>query len=281
MRTVLVLSDDTDESDLLAKALGLFGRWHVEVMVPDVGSSLGANGDKVEARSLDANAPGALPDLVIVDMEMANALAVVERARALWPACALVLRSGREPSELGLAGRLAGAVGFLHEDIDARDLSDEVEHLLALVGLAQAVLGEPGPAAPGSAEDEIRRRLAADPRSAGDARRVIKESLSSWGLERYSDDAALLVTELVTNAVSHVGSEVEVRVVLRAGAVRVEVTDFSPHGTLSPSAATDDAEGGRGLAIVETLASRWGVCTATGGKTVWFELDGPLPGKKN
>jgi len=268
VKTVLILSDDQDERDLLSRALERGAGWKVTV-APDGISPPGAS----SAGSPQANPP----DVVIVDLELPDAIQVAERWRAGAPQSALVLRSGREPGEVALAGRLSGAVGVLHDDLDARLLGEELGRLISLVGVAESAIGQWRAAAPvaGSASDigRVSQRLAAHPRSAGEARRALRASLALWDLDALSDDAALLVTELVGNAVSHVGSEVEVSVALRRDVLRVEVADFSPGGAIVASHASDDAEGGRGLAIVESLASRWGVTTHSTGKIVWFELD--------
>ncbi len=83
--------------------------------------------------------------------------------------------------------------------------------------------------------------------------------------------AQLLVSELVTNAVVHARSDVTVVLSLTVHALRIEVSDDDP---TCPQArdAHDSATGGRGLRIVDTVASRWGVLRHDGGKTVWFEL---------
>lgn len=281
MRTVYVMSDDQDERDLLSKALGRDGNWHVAPPPPGLaGQWLRAQARRGNGKATNGK-PAVRPDVAIIDLEMQGALSMAERARSSWPGCAIVLRSGRAPDELSLAGRLSGAIGFLHEDLDALVLSQELEHLLALVQLAGSAISGPAPAdgGPQTTDDArpdlgtMKHRLAAHPRSAGEARSAVAASLRTWSLDSFTDDAALLVTELVSNAVSHAGSEVEVSVLLRPDAVRVEVADFSPVGKVEAVPAADDAEGGRGLGIVESLASRWGVITHADGKTVWFELD--------
>lgn len=88
-----------------------------------------------------------------------------------------------------------------------------------------------------------------------------------------TDVVALLVSELTTNAMVHGEGHVSVRIVARKTGVRVEVGDASP---AVPARRTPDldAEGGRGIALVEALASSWGVeLSVPSGKTVWFELD--------
>ncbi len=86
------------------------------------------------------------------------------------------------------------------------------------------------------------------------------------------ETAELLTTELVTNAIVHVGCKSHLFIRAAKGVVRVEVSD--PDDRLPSMTAPDaDAPDGRGLAIVNGLASAWGVDRGTGGgKTVWFEL---------
>src|SRR5580658_4976366 len=88
------------------------------------------------------------------------------------------------------------------------------------------------------------------------------------------DDLELLVSELVTNAVVYATGDVEVTICLGADRVRVAVGDGN--GT-PPNLRSPDAAGGRGLHLVEAVASRWGVEGRAGGKSVWFEMDGPAP----
>jgi anti-sigma regulatory factor (Ser/Thr protein kinase) len=83
---------------------------------------------------------------------------------------------------------------------------------------------------------------------------------------------ALLVSEVASNAVLHAGTPFTVGVSRGPGQVRVEVEDGSP--TLPvPKHYDIDAPTGRGLRILEALASRWGVVEAGDGKVVWFEFD--------
>ena len=85
------------------------------------------------------------------------------------------------------------------------------------------------------------------------------------------DVVALLVSELVTNALLHGSGEVRLRVLPVDGGVRVEVHDASR--TLpSLRHPRPDEEGGRGIALVDTLATTWGADACDDGKTVWFVL---------
>jgi anti-sigma regulatory factor (Ser/Thr protein kinase) len=77
----------------------------------------------------------------------------------------------------------------------------------------------------------------------------------------------------VSNAVVHADSDVEVLVRLTADTAQIEVTDISEMA-LAPRDAGDEESSGRGLAIVEAMARRWGVRPGpSGGKTVWFEVE--------
>ncbi|MBM9618015.1 ATP-binding protein [Streptomyces zhihengii] len=119
------------------------------------------------------------------------------------------------------------------------------------------------------------RTLRREPESAASARRLVRTALSAWGLADLADGAALIVSELVSNAVRH-GRRESIRVfVERPGPsrVRVGVVDFS-HRLPRRGECEARSEGGRGLAIVEALAENWGVERLSWGKRVWAELAG-------
>jgi anti-sigma regulatory factor (Ser/Thr protein kinase) len=86
--------------------------------------------------------------------------------------------------------------------------------------------------------------------------------------------AELLTSELVTNAVVHASSAPRVDVQLDADTVRVSVYDDDP--TL-PRPRTPDAErpGGRGIHLVDRVATTWGADPVPEGKVIWFELERP------
>jgi len=104
-----------------------------------------------------------------------------------------------------------------------------------------------------------------------EARRFVKETLAGWNCEDLADDAILLTSELVTNAVLHAESELELRVRRRPTSVRIEVVDQSSRGLVRRDQSAD-ATSGRGLAMVNTLAVLWGSDPVGRGKSVWFEL---------
>jgi anti-sigma regulatory factor (Ser/Thr protein kinase) len=111
--------------------------------------------------------------------------------------------------------------------------------------------------------------------SAGSARRFLSSTLRGWHVpDDVVDVVNLLATELVGNAVHHGVGGVLVTVRTQPPpALRVEVHDDGPELPVLRD-AEDDAESGRGLRLIELLASRWGTLRhRDDGKDVWFELD--------
>ncbi|MEU6273351.1 SpoIIE family protein phosphatase [Streptomyces populi] len=114
-------------------------------------------------------------------------------------------------------------------------------------------------------------RLALDPAEAGRARAVVREQLHAWGLAGLTDNAGLMVGELVTNAVRHAHSRgIGLRLV-RGDTLLCEVDDDDHTLPILLSAGTGD-EFGRGLRLVSALSRAWGSSRTGAGKTVWFEL---------
>ena len=130
----------------------------------------------------------------------------------------------------------------------------------------------------GLGERELALRLPPHPASVAEARRLLTAGLRDRGRADLVDDAAIVVSELVSNAVMHAGTEIALRCLPTAHGVRVEVADGSPDLPVTPLAVGVSSISGRGLALVESVALRWGAERETGGgKTVWCELDGLRP----
>lgn len=95
-------------------------------------------------------------------------------------------------------------------------------------------------------------------------------------------DAALVVSELMSNALRHArplpGSLVEVTWALNGGSVEITVSDGGSATRPRPASPSLSSLGGRGLAIVEHLSCRWGVSTEDTGTTVWAVLPAPRHG---
>ena len=102
------------------------------------------------------------------------------------------------------------------------------------------------------------------------ARRFVGDTLRNWGVDEV-DDAMLLTSELVTNAIVHAGTEVEVVCEALGGQVRIEVHDRHQARRIP---VPGDQVSGRGLLFPETLAITWGVTYGQGDKQVWFTVPG-------
>ncbi len=118
-----------------------------------------------------------------------------------------------------------------------------------------------------------RQRFPSTPASAGQARRFVESVLEEGGLDHLAYSATMLVSELVANAVLHTGTPIEVVVCPEVDRVRVEVHDGSPQLPVRKHYSTMSGTG-RGLMLVEQMASGWGADRTGAGKVVWFELDG-------
>jgi anti-sigma regulatory factor (Ser/Thr protein kinase) len=128
--------------------------------------------------------------------------------------------------------------------------------------------------------------LAATPTAVSCSRQLVHLALNGWGLAALIEDAELVISELVTNSVRATGltdtkprwadlgglATIDVRLLLYAAAVIVEVWDCDPTAPVRHDAASDE-EGGRGLAIVAALCKQWHYRPSSrGGKVVSAEL---------
>jgi anti-sigma regulatory factor (Ser/Thr protein kinase) len=107
--------------------------------------------------------------------------------------------------------------------------------------------------------------------SVGAARRFALDTASRWGITPC--DLALVVGELAANAVVHGHTPFTVTMQVHDKTVSIEVSDDGT-SPVRHSAVRSEAQSGRGLLIVDRVATRWGIRPAAeGGKVVWAELD--------
>ena len=114
--------------------------------------------------------------------------------------------------------------------------------------------------------------LAPERSEVGRARRFVVDTATAVGQQALSDVVELLISELVTNVVLHAaGDAMRIHVAWAPPTFRVEVTDDS---TAAPQRRhyAQEAGTGRGLALVDSLASAWGSDPHDDGKSVWFEV---------
>ena len=108
-----------------------------------------------------------------------------------------------------------------------------------------------------------------------EARRFVRETAAPTTPRQVLDDAMLLTSELVTNAVRHAGhtsdDPIELTVSVDDDVLRVSVRDRGP-GFDPSEVPVRSEEGGWGLNLVRRLSSRWGVTPADDGTDVWFEI---------
>jgi anti-sigma regulatory factor (Ser/Thr protein kinase) len=136
---------------------------------------------------------------------------------------------------------------------------------------------------------QVQLEVRPDPSEVGRARRWARSRLAGSGIradEPLAETLVLLVSELVTNAVVHTGRSAVLRLVLpgavteetEEATVRLEVDDASDRAPV-PRCAGGEATGGRGLALVDGLADRWGWSREGTGKRIWCELDRSFGGE--
>jgi CheY-like chemotaxis protein/anti-sigma regulatory factor (Ser/Thr protein kinase) len=196
-------------------------------------------------------------DLVVLDLAMPgrSGIDVLPELRAEVGAAPIVVLSNlaRRRWETEVLDR--GAVGFVQKGTPTRELIGEVLAMAQLLDRLETRLDvdlDRGSAAPGVARRFVRA-------SVGEIDPVMLEAVE------------LLTSELVTNAVVHAGSEPRLALILHSDHIRVEVHDDDP--TL-PAEQEHDASrpSGRGIPLLEHLASTWGVESVEDGKVVWFEV---------
>jgi anti-sigma regulatory factor (Ser/Thr protein kinase) len=104
------------------------------------------------------------------------------------------------------------------------------------------------------------------------ARSFVRDTCARWGVDDVRDDAVLVVSELVENAVRHAGSAPSLRLELRPGQFVVAVRDEDP-ALPKPRPLTFDQPGGRGISLVAALSKVWGASPSPrGGKVIWAVL---------
>ena len=244
LRTLLV-DDVQDIRALLRVLMARDGRFDV------VGEA--ADGQRAIALARDLQ-----PDVIVLDLAMPvmDGLTALPALRAAVPHVRVVILSGFPVEQMGPSALEAGAVGYLEKGSNVASLAGDIHELVGVLQAVHAVLEE---------------ELPVDPRSAGKARRAVTSALVTSVDDDALDTLVLLTSELVTNVVAHARTTCHLGVELLPHSVRVSVSDQSSV-PVAPREAERHAESGRGLALVETLSSDWGIIEREGGKTVWFEV---------
>ncbi|MEE1739541.1 ATP-binding protein [Streptomyces sp. BE147] len=114
----------------------------------------------------------------------------------------------------------------------------------------------------------------AEPAELAGLRRAIGRHLALWGLGAVVRDAQLCVSELAANVIKHVGPGTPARlaVSMNGSRLRIEVSDPDTRVLPVLRSVADGSEDGRGLALVDGVAERWGVDLRGDSKVTWCEL---------
>jgi CheY-like chemotaxis protein len=246
----VLIVDDTADVRLLVRML-LAERGGIDVVAE------ATNG--LEAIELSA---ALQPDLIVLDIAMPelDGLAALPRLRSVAPDSRIVMLSAFPRASLEAVALAAGAAAYVEKTVATEELVDELVAGAGLLDVAVRALTPPA-----------HEGFAADPRSVSAARRFVAGTLAEWELSDLADTITLLLSELVTNAIIHADTAPDVTVRLLRDRVHVEVADARTD-TLSVQETADTQTSGRGLALVEALATDWGNVVVPGGKVVWFDV---------
>jgi CheY-like chemotaxis protein len=239
--TVVVADDEADQRDRMSLALERTGRFTV------VGRA--ADGDEVIDLVREHQ-----PDLMVIDLRHGTPgdLQGWPMIQVDAPDCAVVVLSGEPVDDHALPPVTAGTTSWFTRGIEPRRLVDEVLQLLAPSRDAFDVARITG------------MRFAAGANEA--ARAFVLAAVEGWGLAPLASTAALLACDAV-GATLHASGEVEYTV-RPIGADRVRVEIGTSVVSLGPGAAPE----GRGRALLDLYAARWGTAVSGGEAVVWFEL---------
>ena len=251
MTSIVVADDDEDYRLLLRLAL-------------DSDADLEIVGETASATELVSLCESLQPDLALLDASLPDGLAASARVRILVPDTRIVLTSSLPASYVGGIVAAAGATGMLAKDVPVLKIPASLHELTALVGVAERAL---------RVADATLLRDLASPR---ESRRLARTALDGWCDPDTVAAIELLISELVTNVVRHAATDVDVRIAVGATCVRIEVHDHNPTLPVMRSTRADEA-GGKGMHIVNDVATRWGVQSRRTGKCVWFEMPRAQP----
>ena len=220
------------------------GRLDTAAVPPLRTALMGRLAEQPEALLLDLSA------LAVAERASLAVFASVVRQAALWPGTPVLLCAPTRATVALLAG-------------------DRFAHLpvhRSVAGAHRAVTAV-APVPPPVADD-----LLPLPGAARHARDLATEACARWSLPHLVGPAAVVTSELVSNAAAHAGTMMDLRLTRRPGALHIAVRDGSAARPAAAPLPARDATGGRGLHLVSAMAARWGALPIEGGKVVWATL---------
>jgi DNA-binding NarL/FixJ family response regulator len=248
---IVLADDDRDIRALTRRALEDTGRFEV------IGEAV--NGEDAVAKAMELR-----PDVLLLDLAMPrmDGLTALPLVRESATNTLVVVVSGLDAERMAPLVRAKGASAFMPKGLGPRDM---VAQLLAY--LAQDFRNAGG----GDEQREAFINLTAEPLSARRARRFVEETLAAWKCHAMSDIVLLLTSELVTNAILHAGSDVDLSLQLDAGVLRIAIADRSPAEPVVRDPGEDSTHG-RGMVLLEAMSDAWSVVNTDAGKIVWFDV---------
>lgn len=230
-------------------------------------STIDVVGEAADAATGITEAARLRPELILLDivMDRMDGLTAIKPMRDAVPDACIVTVSSYAEHELWGRPPVPARVAYISKALPPSLLAEELER--ALERHRNAVAGD--------VVVNESRRFPPVLQTAREARRFVSDTLRGWRCDELVDSVCLLVSELVTNSVIHAHSEVEVVLHLHTEVMRVEVIDAADEGVHRRAASSED-QSGRGMALIEAVASSWGIKSLAAGKSVWFEV--PLEG---
>ncbi|HYO39402.1 MAG TPA: SpoIIE family protein phosphatase [Nocardioidaceae bacterium] len=211
---------------------------------------------------------GGLPLGVLDDAEWPTTTVRLEAGDRLLMYTDGLVEDPREDVDTGISALMRATAST-----DSGDVDRDADAILAAVGvdrrddIALLVCDYSGP----SLVTQCATLRVTDVAEVSTARVFVGQTLAAWELASLAETVALVVSELVTNALVHTAGPATLEIRRQQDRIRVLVTD--EHARVPrPQHAGEDATGGRGMLLVEALAEQWGVEPSGTGKTVWAEL---------
>ena len=252
---LLLVEDDSPSARATATMLARGGVFATVVTARDARAALDALRTGVDLLVLDLWLPEQQ------GLELLNDV----RSSETWRELPVVVLSGRIDTDVIQRSYALGANCFVREPDSVGEWAGAVR------AIEQFWLRRTQPREASRPVSVFQLPLGATASSVRDARSTIRRLIEGWGMPSLAETGELCTSELATNAVVHAQSPVLLTAERTEAGIRVEVQDEVPGG-LEAGSLDGVGETGRGLAIVNAMASTWGVDQYEGGKTVWFEL---------